>query len=281
MKEKIMGVYQIRNKQTSTVYFGSSVDVLGRWRTHKNELRKNCHVNSYFQSDWNKYGEKEFDFNFLEIVSDKKLLKNKENEYINSLGGIDSLKVYNKMDARTNSPNKEVRSKISKAHTGKKLSEETKQKLSDWNKENPNPNFTNRVRTDEEKKKISDTLKAKHLEPWNKGLGLEDERIQNMARLSRERKMSEEQKAKLSAKIKKLHEDGVYDNANWSKKPKMSPERYKEVAKKKVGQKRTPEQCARISEAKKLGYQKRKEQGIEKVAHNKGKKLNRETGKYE
>ena len=65
------GVYQITNTITGEAYIGSTVNISGRWASHRYKLRKGIHENRNLQESWNKHGEGFFKFSVLEIVSDK------------------------------------------------------------------------------------------------------------------------------------------------------------------------------------------------------------------
>ena len=67
--EIIPGVYKIENTLNGNVYVGSSKDIYGRWVQHKRDLRKQQHHCVYLQRVWNKYGEKNFTFETLEITT--------------------------------------------------------------------------------------------------------------------------------------------------------------------------------------------------------------------
>lgn len=65
-KEKISGIYEIRNIINNKVYIGSSKDVYERWKKHKNDLKNHNHHSEHLQHAWNKYGEKNFKFSIIE-----------------------------------------------------------------------------------------------------------------------------------------------------------------------------------------------------------------------
>lgn len=69
MGEKISAIYQLRNLTNNRVYIGSSKNVLTRLRKHRLDLRKGKHHSSRLQHAWNKYGEKNFRFEILEITT--------------------------------------------------------------------------------------------------------------------------------------------------------------------------------------------------------------------
>ena len=75
------GIYKIVNTANGKYYVGSSNDVCGRWQEHTNDLLANRHVNVYLQRSWNKYGQRAFDFVFLENVNLNDLLI-REQQYL-------------------------------------------------------------------------------------------------------------------------------------------------------------------------------------------------------
>jgi len=170
-KEKIMGIYQIRNLINGKVYIGSSIDIDKRWKKHVRELKNLIHPNQHLQSSWNKYGEESFIFEMIEDVCDDKLLLKCEQKYLDNLKKDD----YNMVrDARGGSrgrfvsdetrkrmsdshkgekcvwwgkrgeeshmwkwnPSIETRKKMSDSHRGKKMSDETREKQTGKNNHN-------------------------------------------------------------------------------------------------------------------------------------------------
>lgn len=85
MKNKESGIYKIVNTVNAKQYIGSAVDFYGRWKTHLSSLRKNKHHSIVLQRAWNKYGEENFSFQFIESVDDKTKLLDREQYYINTL----------------------------------------------------------------------------------------------------------------------------------------------------------------------------------------------------
>lgn len=73
------GIYSIKNKVNKKQYIGGSLDVHFRLSTHKGKLKRNSHRNKYLQSDWNKYGEKNFIFSIV-CKCEQKCLANYENK---------------------------------------------------------------------------------------------------------------------------------------------------------------------------------------------------------
>lgn len=72
----MIGIYKITCLSNDKIYIGSSVDIKKRWNSHKHYLRKGIHANNYLQNSWNKYGEKNFKFEVVEIIEPKLLMKN-------------------------------------------------------------------------------------------------------------------------------------------------------------------------------------------------------------
>ena len=79
---KILGIYCITNRTNNKKYVGCSVNIKGRWRQHKHQLRNNKHCNSHLQASWNKYGETNFSFSILEEVESKAHIVERENFWI-------------------------------------------------------------------------------------------------------------------------------------------------------------------------------------------------------
>jgi group I intron endonuclease len=62
------GIYQIRCIESKGCYIGSAKDIHIRWRRHKYDLRRGRHHNIRLQRLWDKYKEKSFVFEVLEIA---------------------------------------------------------------------------------------------------------------------------------------------------------------------------------------------------------------------
>jgi len=127
------GIYKIINKQTGKFYIGSSNDIEQRWRAHRYRLRKGIHSNQHLLSAWNKYGEESFAFSILQEVERETLL-DVEQQVIDESGCLDRKVGYNKA-AIAASPmtgrklTEETKEKLHAANIGRKHTEETKAKM--------------------------------------------------------------------------------------------------------------------------------------------------------
>lgn len=78
------GIYCIRNKTNSRVYYGSCLRFKSRYRSHANALAAGNHGNRFLQADYNKCYPDDFVFEVVEVVNgDKQARLTREQEYIN------------------------------------------------------------------------------------------------------------------------------------------------------------------------------------------------------
>jgi group I intron endonuclease len=71
----MIGIYRIKNLINGKCYYGSSKNVENRWRMHKRELINRKHINKILQNAWDKYGEENFVFEFIEECSENQLFE--------------------------------------------------------------------------------------------------------------------------------------------------------------------------------------------------------------
>lgn len=86
-----------------------------RWQCHRKRLRRGIHHSSHLQASWNKYGEKNFSFEIIEVTSPE-LCREREGFYIDLYKTLDPKYGYNV--------------EIVDAAGNVKCSDETKKKLS-------------------------------------------------------------------------------------------------------------------------------------------------------
>lgn len=143
------GIYKIVNTVNGKLYIGSTVDLYKRWiRGHRCHLRRNIHRNRYLQRAWNKYEEKSFTFVVMEKISNKKLLIQREQHWMDLHKSYERLRGYNL-------------SPTAQSNLGIKFSEETRQKLSEAHRGKNNPMF-GRKHNEETKEKIRSTKLGKN-----------------------------------------------------------------------------------------------------------------------
>lgn len=78
-----IGIYRIINKVNGKFYIGSTstIGFVKRWNKHILDLHNQKHHSIYLQRAWNKYGEKNFKFEILEICNKNDCLS-KEQYYL-------------------------------------------------------------------------------------------------------------------------------------------------------------------------------------------------------
>jgi group I intron endonuclease len=118
------GIYCIRNRVNGKRYIGSSAtDLLARCRGHRLDLRMGWQKNRHLQSSWNKYGEKAFVFEVVELCEPKKCLR-REQYWMDFYKTRDSKFGYNKAKAEGGmlgyKMTPEQRKRNSEAHKGLK-----------------------------------------------------------------------------------------------------------------------------------------------------------------
>jgi group I intron endonuclease len=120
-KEKILrfksGVYKITNIINNKCYVGSSINIYNRFHTHRNKLKNKTHSSQHLTNSYHKYGDSNFQFEILEYCIN---ITEREQYWINKLKPE-----YNKRE-------------IAQNNLGRKVSQETKSKISKTLKEKNN-----------------------------------------------------------------------------------------------------------------------------------------------
>lgn len=127
---KISGIYKIENIVNGNVYIGQSIDIYTRWKSHKRNLNKQIHTNTYLQNSWNKYGEVNFKFDIIEKVSNLEELNSREQYWMDFYKSYTRNFGYNiEQKADKSNMSQETKNKISKSRKGKFIGEDHP-----WNK---------------------------------------------------------------------------------------------------------------------------------------------------
>ena len=66
-----MGVYQVENKINGKLFIDSSLNINGKMNRCKFQLSHGSHPNTLLQTDFNEYGEENFEFEILDLLEPK------------------------------------------------------------------------------------------------------------------------------------------------------------------------------------------------------------------
>lgn len=133
-REKICGIYQLKNRVNGKIYIGQSIDIYDRWTRHKNAsfYKNGKDYNILLYRAIRKYGWDNFEKTILEICTQEDL-DDKERYYIEKFKSYDTNKIgYNlryggQNGARCSPLSEEAKMKISQANKGRKWTEEHRQ----------------------------------------------------------------------------------------------------------------------------------------------------------
>ena len=184
------GIYKITNLVNGKVYIGASRNIEKRWSNHKKR------VNSPIHSDLEALGEENFKFEVL-LECPETMLAQWERDMICLYDADDPEKGYNSRDDRP------YNLKMSEVLKGRKLSDETRRKLSEAHKEVRSKGFTGCKHTEESKHRMSEAHKGQRA--WNKGHKTSDETRRKISEAHKGHKgckFTDETKRKISEKMK-------------------------------------------------------------------------------
>ena len=132
-----IGIYKIENLVNGKVYIGQTKEKFQRrYWVHRWKLREGTHDNFYLQRAWNKYGEENFKFEVIEVLSREKI-DNREKYWIKKykdIGMCYSIQDGGQPKYLNQYISSEIRKRTGEKNRqrmlGSKLSEETKKKMS-------------------------------------------------------------------------------------------------------------------------------------------------------
>lgn len=159
--DAICGVYKIVNNVNGKVYIGQSINIKNRWKDHVNALNRGDSSCTVLQRAWNKYKEKSFSFEILELCTEDRL-DEVEIKYIEMYDALNPEKGYNIEPGGNKNKHltEETKQKLIESHLGKKHTEEAKRKMSE-SRIGAGNGMYGRHHTEEAKRKISEARKGK------------------------------------------------------------------------------------------------------------------------
>ena len=217
---KTQGIYKIKNILDNKVYIGQSIDVEKRVREHFINIKKR--ITHPLYNAINKYGVDNFEFSFIDLVTDSMKLNEREQYWIDYYKSYLPEFGYNILQFVTTTRGykhtEETKKKIASIHKGKILSEETKKRIAVASGLRRHSEETKRKMSLVQKGRI---ISKEHIQKlresnlgkvgWNKGIPCR-----------------EETKRKLSEKIKQLHKEGKYKTEITEEQRKIRSDRKKE-----------------------------------------------------
>jgi group I intron endonuclease len=205
-------IYQIKNAVTGDIYVGSAKHANQRWHSDKSVLRRNLSHNLILQNAWNLYGEDNFSFEILEVVSNFSELLEREQFYIDTLNP--KYNICRTAGNRLGVPlSDEAVAKMRQKLKGLKRSISTRLAISRYQRTKRYGALT-RHRISLAKQNISDETRAK-MSAAAKLRGVSNKASEAAARVNTGKHRSAETKAKISAtKLEKKEKKPWLSEAN-------------------------------------------------------------------
>lgn len=166
------GIYLIFCLANQRAYIGQSVNVKKRIANHQGSLKRGSHYNEYLQKAYDKYGVDMFVFRPLEYPEDTSVenLTAREQYWIDQFDSLNPRRGFNMMGAGpAGRPSEESKKKMSEAGKGRTPTNKGTP-LTDEQKEKLSKAMTGRKLSEEHKKKVS-PLGRKHSEETKRKIG--------------------------------------------------------------------------------------------------------------
>lgn len=204
------GIYKITNIINNKFYIGSAINFYHREKVHFSYLKKNNHPNQHLQNAYNFYGKGKLFFEIIEYIEpNKEKLIEREQYYIDLLKPEYNIlkNAYNNLGYKHTD---ETRKKMSKSSKGKLKSKKHSQNISNGLKGKPKSEIhkLHLKKSDEWKKKRSESMIGEKNANYGK-------------------KLSEEQKKKISETCKKRYAEGKMPQIGGMNKGKQHSEIHK------------------------------------------------------
>ena len=165
----IKGIYAIhRADARGRFYIGSAIDIFGRWRLHRHQLRSGEHHSKILQRAWDKHGEASFEFVILEQVLDKAHLISREQAWMDRFSPrYNVCKVAGSPLGFRHSP--ETIAKLSVISSARTASQETRERMSIAQKAREGNNYWGgKSHTQETRAKMAASARARWARPGAK-----------------------------------------------------------------------------------------------------------------
>ena len=131
------GIYRIVCTKNGRYYYGSALDMSGRWKIHTRSLKRGHHYNTKMQRYWNEHGEQSFKMEQIEFVSPEQLEEVEDRylaEHVGKPNCMNVRKTVHILSWREIWSDHDLRTKILKRRRKYFDLPETRQKLSEQSK---------------------------------------------------------------------------------------------------------------------------------------------------
>ena len=161
------GIYAIVNQLTGRRYVGRSANTEKRWKEHRSALRSGRHYNADLQQDWISHGEDAFQFIILEVIDDFEDCRKREWWHLQNSANLYNLSPWTNSGPRPGyKPAPWIGAKVSAALKGRPKTAIARQRLSTARTGMKVPKqsaaMTGRRVSSETKRKMSETHKRRY-----------------------------------------------------------------------------------------------------------------------